>query len=218
MPAGLGRSDAESALVAAYAAGTLSRPMHALVAGHLELCPRNRAFTSGLEELLGRQIDAIAPVELNARDARLEAIFGDTRSPFMADRAAPSDPGLPRSLAALLGRPLDTLRWRMVLPGVGESRIQSEAGTEACFYRIKAGRTMPAHTHEGLEATLVLRGSFSDENGHYEAGDIAVADDDVDHKPVAGPEGECLCFAVTEGNLKLTGPVARFLRRVAGRA
>ena len=39
---------------------------------------------------------------------------------------------------------------------------------------------------------------------------IAYADDDVDHRPIADEGEDCLCFAVTEGSLRLTGPVGRF--------
>jgi putative transcriptional regulator len=75
---------------------------------------------------------------------------------------------------------------------------------------------MPSHTHHGVEVTLVLQGSFSDPLGRYMRGDIAIADDEIDHKPVAGSEQDCICFAVTEGPVRLTGPVARLFNRLIG--
>ena len=36
-----------------------------------------------------------------------------------------------------------------------------------------------------MELTLVLRGAFKDESGHYRAGDIEITDDSVEHTPIA---------------------------------
>jgi putative transcriptional regulator len=58
----------------------------------------------------------------------------------------------------------------------------------------------------------VLRGGFSDVSGHYMRGDIAIADEDVDHKPVADADEDCICFAVTDAPLKLTGPVGKVIQ------
>jgi putative transcriptional regulator len=58
---------------------------------------------------------------------------------------------------------------------------------------------------------LVLQGGFSDGNGHYAVGDIAYADDDVNHKPVADPDEVCICFAVVDAPVELTGPFGRLM-------
>ncbi len=70
---------------------------------------------------------------------------------------------------------------------------------------------MPSHTHAGLELTLVLQGGFCDRTGHFLRGDVAEADSDVDHRPVADDDGPCLCLAVTDAPLRLTGRVGRML-------
>ncbi len=77
--------------------------------------------------------------------------------------------------------------------------------------RIKAGTALPQHTHEGHEFTLLLAGGFSDASGHYLRGDVAVADASVDHRPVADDGEDCLCLAVTDAPLRLTGPFGRYL-------
>jgi putative transcriptional regulator len=58
---------------------------------------------------------------------------------------------------------------------------------------------------------IVLEGGYSDEFGSYDAGDVAVANHEVVHRPVADPVEGCLCFAVTDARLKLTGPIGRVL-------
>ena len=81
---------------------------------------------------------------------------------------------------------------------------------------IRGGRRMPSHTHEGSEITLVLSGAFSDVTGRYARGDIAIAEADLDHRPMTDAGEDCLCFAVTDAPLHLTGPVGRLLERVFG--
>jgi len=61
-----------------------------------------------------------------------------------------------------------------------------------------------------------LKGGFSDIMGHYRRGDIAVADGDVDHRPRADNGGDCICFAVTDAPVRLTGLIGRFLQRFSG--
>ena len=77
--------------------------------------------------------------------------------------------------------------------------------------RIKSGTAMPSHTHEGTELTLVLAGGFSDERGHFLRGDLAEVDASVDHRPIADPGDDCICLAVTDAPLRLTGPFGRLL-------
>jgi putative transcriptional regulator len=171
----------------------------------------NRRYVAALESLAGGAMEAepvFTPVAERGR--RLAAIYGDA-----GDMPLPKAQGLaPEPLAAFLGRPYETLRWRTVLPGLKEAKIVEDGGCEASMLWIKAGRAMPSHTHHGMEATLVLKGSFSDLHGHYERGDIAVADDEIDHKPVSGSDEDCICFAVSEGPVKLTGPVARLFNKL----
>jgi putative transcriptional regulator len=211
MPASIGRSPAADALLASYAAGALAQPLHVLVASHLALKPESRRYVAALESLAGAAMDAepvFAPVAERGR--RLAAIYADG-----GDIPRPCAKGLaPEPLASFLGRPYEALRWRTVLPGLKEAKIVDDDGCEASMLWIRAGRAMPSHTHHGMEATLVLQGSFSDAHGHYERGDIAIADDEIDHKPIAGSEEDCICFAVSEGPVKLTGPVARLFNKL----
>jgi hypothetical protein len=74
-----GQTEAFDQLLAEYSAGTLPRPLHVLVASHLELSGRNRAFVRRLESSLARDFelsDTEAPVR--ERSARLNAIFNSS--------------------------------------------------------------------------------------------------------------------------------------------
>lgn len=203
-------------LLAGFAAGTLAVPAQALVGAHLELSKSNRDYVASLESLGGLGIEETSPVAMNNRDAALAAVFEADDSPIQQPAAAAvrhnesHDPRLPESLRSIIGSSLDDLPWKTLLPGVKECKFGEIDGCTASVIWVRAGRAMPSHTHDGTELTLVLQGGFSDDDGHFVRGDIAFANDEVDHKPIADAGEDCICFAVTEGSLRLTGPVGRF--------
>ena len=213
---GSANNNALDSLLASYATGSLSRPLYTLVASHLAIKPDNRAFVASMETMLANDMEqpskALTLSVPEHRDARLSAIFDDKAASSLHS----SEPiGIvPASLAAYLDQPFADLQWKSVLPGLREVVIEAEPGREASMLWIKAGRAMPSHTHPGMEATLVLQGSFSDALGHYGRGDIAIVDSDVNHKPVAGSDEDCICFAVSEGPVRLTGPLARLFNKL----
>lgn len=203
------------ALLASYAAGALNAPLHALVFSHLALSPQNRAFVAALEGVAGGALAAASPQPLAARDRMLAAILseGETREAAIPI-AGSVDPVFPEPLRRLVGRGSGEISWRFKLPGIREYRVADTDAGEAVLYWVKAGRRLPQHTHEGDEVTLLLKGGFTDTLGHYRRGDIAMGDSELDHTPVADRDEDCICFAVTDAPLQLTGPVARLLRKV----
>lgn len=202
------------ALLASYAAGGLNAPLHALVGSHLAMSGQNRAFVAAMEELASRGVMEAPPQPLSTRDAMLARIFGAPADQPSAAAALSADPIFPLPLQHFVGRTSQDVPWRFKLPGIKEYKIAETEAGEAVLYWVRAGRRLPSHTHEGDEVTLLLKGGFTDPLGHYRRGDIAIADAEVDHTPVADADEDCLCFAVTDAPLQLTGPVMRLLRRV----
>ncbi|NDA46286.1 MAG: transcriptional regulator [Alphaproteobacteria bacterium] len=209
------QSDALNELLARYALGSLDPALHTLVATHLQLKPENRRFVASLEEIEGRALEQ-SPVEaFSARDRALERIFAIPESPRKpVAHLAPS--ALPPALSRYIGMEFNSVPWRNRLPGVKEFVVEDIDGRSSSLLLISAGRAIPSHTHEGTETTLVLEGAFSDISGHYARGDIAFADAEIDHKPIVDRSADCLCFAVTEGHLHLTGPFGRLVDRFFG--
>ena len=112
---------------------------------------------------------------------------------------------------------IDDIPWKTKLPGYREHLIGEIDGCEANLLWIKPGRKMPSHTHEGSEVTPGLSGAFTDANGRYGPGDIAVADDSIDHRPIAESDRPCICFAVTDAPLRLTGSYTQMFSDFLGR-
>ena len=202
------------ALLASYCVGALDPATHALIASHLLLSSRNRRFVGALEDLAAAELEGVSPSKLENRDERLARIFADAPSREVAPAPLrPASTVLPAPLLRFVGSDIGDVKWRTKLPGVREYRIADNDQGEASLLWIGGGRSVPSHTHEGSEVTLVLTGSFSDVTGRYERGDISILDADVDHRPRTSEGEDCICFAVTDAPLRLTGPVGRILDR-----
>ena len=80
-----------------------------------------------------------------------------------------------------------------------------EKDYEVALHRIDAGGKAPEHDHRGREITVVLTGSFSDEDGVYQPGDFLVREPGDTHRPFAARNEDCICLSVLEAPIKLTG-------------
>jgi putative transcriptional regulator len=213
-----GQPRAIETLLAGYVAGALQPHLHALIESHLILSEENRPFVRALEKAAGDELEATAPAKplgRAARDQVLAAIYAGGW--YGAPRPRKHDPDVPEPLDKLVGMALKDVPWRFKAPGLSSHVLHRSGGLTAALYRIGAGRRFPAHTHEGLEITLVLKGGFSDQAGHHLRGDVAIADPSVDHRPRADPGEPCVCFAVTDAPLRLTGPLGRLIQKAFGR-
>jgi putative transcriptional regulator len=199
------------AMLSAYAAGSASDGVSLLVAAHLTYCAACRARVAGLEavaaEVLSGAAAADVPPSLDACLARLDA----PEAP-RPRRVAVAPGVLPRPVAEVVGAPFSEIRWRFLMPGVSECVLP--VGTRAervSLLRVRPGAGVPAHTHTGEEATLVLAGALRDGDRTFGVGDVAVATADDDHHPCAGPGRDCVCLAVLGGGVRFTGAFARAL-------
>jgi putative transcriptional regulator len=61
--------------------------------------------------------------------------------------------------------------------------------------------------------TLVLQGAFVDETDRFGPGDIEVANEDLQHMPVADIGADCICLAATDAPLRFRGLVPRMTQR-----
>jgi putative transcriptional regulator len=82
---------------------------------------------------------------------------------------------------------------------------------EVALHRIKAGGSVAKHDHGGTEITLVLDGSFSDENGIYHEGDFLVREAGETHRPLASRDAPCICLSVVAAPVRMTGTFTRLL-------
>ena len=123
-------------------------------------------------------------------------------------------PVFPQPLRDYVGCDLGEVKWAMVGGGVRQ-RILSTGNDRSEVARllyIPAGERVPEHGHRGLEFTLVLAGDFRDGEVVFRRGDLEVADETVQHTPIAGEGDPCICLAVTNAPLRFKSFLPRLIQ------
>ena len=96
--------------------------------------------------------------------------------------------------------------------GVKQSILKTSAEATARVLFIPAGVAVPNHGHNGTELTLVLRGAYADETDRFQRGDVEIANEDMQHTPIADELEDCICLAVTDAPLKFSGLLPRLIQ------
>jgi putative transcriptional regulator len=196
-----------------YAAGALPLPVALCVATHLNFCVECRRQIELLQSVGGALFEQLAPVPV--ADEMLQRIFNRIDAPVDKDNAEPARvqvDDLPLPLRRLVPAGYDALRWLRLLPRLRMAPLRTgDRAFQAMIHRVRPGGSVPRHDHRGLELTVVLRGSFSDEHGVYGPGDFVQCEPGLRHHPVAGLNGECLCITVQEAPVRFTGLLWRLL-------
>lgn len=196
------------AMLASYAAGSLPQPFAIVVASHISMCMTCRAALGAHQAAGGALLDAGAhePVSASLKTQIWDQL-DDPVVPQPTYRASGVYPGA--IMEALKGKPP---RWKSLGMGVKQSILSAnETGSVRLLY-IPSGQAVPDHTHNGLELTLVLQGSFSDQTGQFRAGDLEVADQDLEHTPIADEGLPCICIAATDAPLRFSSLIPRMLQ------
>jgi putative transcriptional regulator len=208
-----------------YAAGTLDEAASLVVASHLTLCSACRSELSRLEAIGGALFATMPPMDLSAGalEAALAALDSSdldglpasaSQKHAVVDRQASI---LPRAVQRYLGGDLDTVAWKRLGMGIETAEItlsnsdEAKAGKRSFLLKVPAGKAVPQHTHDGNELVLILQGSYKDEIGTFAKGDVAISDDSIDHRPVAGEGESCICLVATDAPLRLTGPLGAII-------
>lgn len=197
-------------LLAAYAAGSLEDHYALVVAAHVSMCDECRARLNA-HELAGGCI-------MEASEGTLVSDDLKTRCLAQLDDRIEETPVYQRSgvfpapvMARLKGQPP---KWRSLGFGVRQSILSADKSGSVRLLYIPGGESVPEHGHRGIEMTLVLQGAFSDETGRFGVGDIEIADDDLDHQPIAEPGAACICLAATGAPLRFTSLVPRLFQPI----
>jgi putative transcriptional regulator len=197
-------------LLAEYTTGAMALAPTISVTTHLQFCNSCRSTVEALEELGGEMLEQADAVPVS--DNLLEQVFAcigkdnTNQDAFLTmqntiDEVANS---IPDYLKKFL--PEGDLRWKFLSPSVKVAPISvGEQVHELALHKIKVGGKVPEHNHLGKEITVVLQGSFSDEDGVYQQGDFIVREAGETHQPIAANHEDCICLSVLSAPFKLTG-------------
>lgn len=211
-------------LLAAFSAASLPLSQALCISAHLEHCSECAQNLHRLNQLgseLMRQLKPSPPTpELKSRLLdQIDLISDEPTSDRLTSRPNADNKTLPRCLHQFVKTGYQDIAWKRMSPDIHSfelCRDQNNAKVE--LLRIKAGGTSGTHTHMGDEYTVILEGSFSDEAGLYHRGDFLVRDSRHQHTPVATTDQVCICLAVTEAPIQLTGFFGRLLNPLIRRS
>lgn len=199
------------ALLMAYAAGTLPEGFNLVVASHISLCDECRARMHAFDAVGGSLMEDVAPIDMapDSLDQTLAMIDLAPTKPAASPMPAPRNGIFPKPLQDYVGGDADAVKWHKVGGGVRQSVLQRDGRSSVRLLYIPAGCAVPDHGHRGTELTLVLQGAFADEVDHFGVGDIEIANEELDHQPIAAEGADCICLAATDAPLRFNSLLPR---------
>ena len=203
-----------TALLTDYTVGSLSVAPAVSVTTHLKYCQQCRDSVGSLKQLGGALLCEAEPAQIssNLLSQTLDRLDADEEEMALAEGASEvhefelSDElkGIPKYLNQFL--PRNGLNWRKLSSSVTVAPISvGETRYELALHKICAGGQTPVHDHNGVEYTVVLKGSFSDEDGMYNEGDFLTREPGDIHRPFATQHEDCICLSVLEAPIRLKG-------------
>jgi len=203
-------------LLTEYASGSAATAISIVVCAHLQTCPQCRQRVEQLNNL-GAAIlkqSVAEPVQQESFDQLMARIRNQSTPVVKASNSTETAPlyvndpmmkRLPKVIAKLLPRD-GKVKWQSAGASLKMARLKTgQQDYEVCFQKISSGGKVFEHGHRGTEITLVLHGSFSDEDGIYSEGDFLVRTPGEVHRPTATQNEDCLCISVVEAPVKITG-------------
>ncbi len=195
-------TDSYACLMLDYCSGALPAAPSLLVQAHLHLRPEARDSVQMLDALGGRLLES----------ASCESMRSGPPVWMGADVACDEGKDYSQSLDRVLrAASAEKLAFRWRAPGLREDSLPLEG---ARLLKIPSGRSMPHHGHSAEELTLVLRGAFADDRGVYGPGDIAFADESVEHAPRVVGSADCVCLVAMRGDFRFRSLMGRVAARL----
>lgn len=205
--------------ILSYAAGSVTESFSLLIAAHIESCAKCRGEVTQAESLGADLLQVLPQVAMANSD--LTQLWKSIDEPVMPEQPQHhriSSHGLSGVLSPFFPGGLQAVKWRSLVPGIQHHQlIDVESGSGSVrLLRIAQGVNIPDHTHLGSELTLILQGSYSDETGKFECGDLSDVDSSVQHRPFVDSDQPCICLIATDERLIFSSVLNRMIQPLIG--
>jgi putative transcriptional regulator len=195
-----------------FSAGTLETAPSICVSAHLHFCSNCRAKLLRLDQVGSQLMSQAEPVKV-AEDALAQVMEKIDSGDNTAPKKTNFDGDMPFTVNKLIGTSLINKNWKRLSSSVDVARFKTgQDNFEVALHKICAGGKTPKHGHEGLEYTVVLKGSFSDENAVYREGDFLLRQPGDVHQPMGSQNGECICLSALSAPIKPTSPLGFLMK------
>ncbi len=204
----------DSNMLVEFSAGSLDIAPSLCVSAHLHFCAKCRSELSKLDEIGSHFLSQSNPTEVN------EQLFENVMNEIDRTEHKSTEPEpdatvqhFPAPIKKLITDAKNTLTWQRLSSSIDTAKLfTGQNKFEVALHRISAGGTTPKHDHRGTEYTVVLKGSFSDEQSVYTEGDFVVRKPGDVHQPMGAKNGECICLSALDAPIKLTNPLGFLFR------
>lgn len=224
-------------LLIEYAAGTLETGPAIAISSHLHYCCHCRNEVNKLEQLggallssMGQEVVSVSSDiedlssmtdQKSGNDDAFNELMSiiDKQDTVPASTSAIAEAATPLAKKyAVLPKPVkkmmqsNPVNWRRVTKNLrSASLVAGQDKYAVSLQKIKSGGQVPEHDHNAPEMTVVLKGSFSDEDSVYQQGDFLLKQPGDKHQPMASSNEDCLCLSVELAPVKLTSMVGRLV-------
>ncbi|MGB0449039.1 MAG: ChrR family anti-sigma-E factor [Porticoccaceae bacterium] len=202
----------DESMLIEFSAGTLDTAASICVSAHLHFCSSCREKLLRLDQVGSQLMSQAEPVEV-ADDALARVMEKIDSGECAAPEENNFDGDLPFSVNKLLDTSLINKNWKRLSSSVDVARFKTgQDNFEVALHKICAGGKTPKHDHKGLEYTVVLKGSFSDENAVYREGDFILRQPGDVHQPMGAQNGECICLSALSAPIAPTSPLGFLMK------
>ena len=189
-------------LIFGYSSGSLGEAKSLFTSMYLHLNSVASKKASIFENMLGQNLDELEGVKLK------KLKFSDCIKNKKQETEKVNFNSNP--LSNIVGD-LANINWKSVYKGFKEFSIPINDNDSVKLIKMDPGTSVPLHSHNGKEYILVLDGSFCDEYGEYNIGDMQINDQMIKHNPVANNKDGCVCLSITENDVVFFGKFGSLL-------
>ena len=196
-----------------FSAGNLGTAESICVSAHLHFCDQCRNELMRLDQVASQLMTEAEPqtIDEDLFDSVMSKIDALPEAPTKVEIEEKSD--FPHTVAKLINETESAPNWRRMSSSVDVARFQTGQNKfEVALHRICAGGKTPHHGHNGTEFTVVLKGSFSDEQAVYSEGDFLLRGPGDEHQPMGAQNGECICLSALAAPIKLSSPLGFLMK------
>ncbi len=201
------------AMLVDFSAGNLGTAESICVSAHLHFCDQCRNELMRLDQVASQLMTEAEPqtIDEDLFDAVMSKIDALPEAPTKVETEEKSD--FPLTVTKLINETESAPNWRRMSSSVDVARVRTGQNKyEVALHRICAGGKTPHHGHNGTEFTVVLKGSFSDEQAVYSEGDFLLRGPGDKHQPMGAQNGECICLSALEAPIKLSSPLGFLMK------
>ena len=201
------------AMLVDFSAGNLGTAESICVSAHLHFCDQCRNELMRLDQVASQLMTEAEPqtIDEDLFDSVMSKIDALPEAPTKVEIEEKSD--FPHTVAKLINETESAPNWRRMSSSVDVARFQTGQNKfEVALHRICAGGKTPHHGHNGTEFTVVLKGSFSDEQAVYSEGDFLLRGPGDEHQPLGAQNGECICLSALAAPIKLSSPLGFLMK------